>query len=89
MRQLLLQLENLLRKRVDFGVLFVNLFCQSFKLRGLIRFSLVRYGAFRRRNPERKKAYRAENASCLHRSEILPPAQLSDKRVRHIDPLFF
>ena len=35
MRELLLQFENLLRKRVDLGVLFVNLLCQSFKLRGL------------------------------------------------------
>jgi len=35
MRELLLQSENLLRKRVDLGVLFLNLFCQSFKLRGL------------------------------------------------------
>ena len=35
MRELLLQFENLLRKRVDLGVLFVNLFYQSFKLRGL------------------------------------------------------
>ena len=34
MRELLLQFENLLRKRVDPGVLFVNLFCQSFQLRG-------------------------------------------------------
>jgi len=33
MRELLLQSENLLRKRVDLGVLFLNLFCQSFKLR--------------------------------------------------------
>ena len=35
MRELLLQFENLLRKCVDLGVLFVNLLCQSFKLRGL------------------------------------------------------
>ena len=35
MRELFLEFENLLRKRVDLGVLFVNLFCQSFKLRGL------------------------------------------------------
>jgi len=35
MRELLLQFENLLRKRVYLGVLFLNLLCQSFKLRGL------------------------------------------------------
>ena len=35
MRELLLQFENLLRKCVDLGVLFVNLLCQSFKLRRL------------------------------------------------------
>ena len=35
MRELLLQFENLLRKCVDLGVLFVNLLYQSFKLRGL------------------------------------------------------
>ena len=34
MREFLLEFENLLRKRVDLDVLFVNLFCQSFKLRG-------------------------------------------------------
>jgi hypothetical protein len=86
---LLLQLENLLRKRVDFGVLFVNLFCQGFKLRGLSRFSFARGGAFRRRNPKRGKAYHTKDAGSLHRSEILPSAHLSDKRVRHIDSLFF
>ena len=38
MQELLLQFKNLLRKRVDLGVLFINLFCESFKLRGLSRF---------------------------------------------------
>ena len=47
MRELLLQFENLLRKRVDFGVLFVNLFYENFKLRGLSRFSFVRHRALR------------------------------------------
>ena len=89
MRELLLQFENLLRKRVDFGVLVVNLFCQSFKLRGLTRFSFLRGGALGRNSPKHERAYCAENASYLHRSEILPPGHLSDKRVRRTKPLFF
>src|SRR4029453_10722882 len=89
MRELLLQFENLLRKRVDFGVLFINFFCQRFKLRGLSRFSLVRCGVLRKSSPKRQSAYCAENAGHLHRREILPPAHLSDKRVRRIERLFF
>jgi hypothetical protein len=85
MRELLLQFENLLGKRVDFGVLFIDLFCQSFKLRGLTRFSFVRRGALRRSNPKRETAYCAEYASYLHRSEILPSAHLSDKRVHLLE----
>src|SRR6266480_7522069 len=89
MRELLLQSENLLRKGVDFGVLFVNLFCQSFKLRGLSRFCFMRGGAFRKSHPKRERAYCAENAGYLHGNEILPSGHLSDKRVRRTEPLFF
>jgi hypothetical protein len=63
--QLLLQFENLLRKRVDLGVLFVNLFCQSFKLRGLRRFSFVRTGLSAEAGPKRERAYCAENDDSL------------------------
>jgi len=62
MRELLLQFENLLRKRVDFGVLFVNLFRQNLKLGGVIGFCLVRGGALCESSPERKEAYYAEHA---------------------------
>lgn len=86
MRELLLQSENLLRERVDFSVLFVNLFSERFKLGGLSRFWR---GALRGSSPKRERAYCADNASYLHRSEILPPAHLSDKRVRRAEPLFF
>lgn len=87
MRELLLQFENLLRKRVDLRVLFVNLLCQSFKLRGLGRFSLVRHGTLRRSSPKCESTYCAENTDYSHLSEILPPGHLSDKRVRP-EPLF-
>src|SRR4026209_2779146 len=61
-RELLLQFENLLRKRVDFGVLFVNLFCQNRKLCGVTGFCLVRGGALCKSSAERKQAYCAEHA---------------------------
>ena len=67
MRELLLQFENLLRKRIEFGVLFVNLFCQRFELRGFSRFFLMRRGGFRERYAKRERAHRAQNAGCLHR----------------------
>src|SRR5262245_58010168 len=89
MRKLLLQLENLLRQRVDFGVLFVDLFCQSLKLRGVRRFSFVRCRALRGCNRKHETADRAENADSSHVTEILTPADLSDKRVRDIEPVFF
>jgi hypothetical protein len=85
---LLLQFENLLRKRVYFGVLFINLFCERFKLRGVSRPSLVRDGVLRKRNPKRERAYCAKNADYLHRDEILPLAHLSDKQVRQVEKLF-
>jgi hypothetical protein len=50
-----------MRKRDEFGVLFVDLFCQSFNLRGLTRFCLMWGGAFRESNAKRKRAYCAEN----------------------------
>lgn len=89
MRELLLQFENLLRKRVDFGVLFVNLFRQRFKLRGVSRFRTMRSWALRKSHAKRERAHHAENAGYLHRRQILPPAHLSDKRVRRIQRLFF
>ena len=87
MRELLLQFENLLRQRVDFGVLFINLFRQSLKLRGFTRFCSVRGRTPRVSNPKRETAYCAENAGYFHSSEILPPAHLSDKRVRLLESL--
>src|SRR5262249_30415705 len=88
MRELLLQFENLLRKGVDFGVLFVKLSCQSFKLRGLSRLSFVRGGALRRNRPKHERAYCAENASYLHRGEILPWGDLSDKQFAALNRCF-
>ena len=86
MRELLLQFEDFLRKRVDFGVLFVNLFRQRFKLGDLSRCCRIRRGGLRRSDPKRKTAYRPENGT-LHHSEILPPSDLSDKWLRHVEPL--
>jgi hypothetical protein len=78
MRELLLEFKDFLRKRVDFGVLFFYLFCQRFELGGLSRFRRIRRGGLRRSGAKRNRDYRPEN-DRLHRSEILPPADLSDK----------
>src|SRR5436853_7823662 len=69
MRELLLKFEDFLRKRVDFGVLFLNLFCQRFELDGLSRFCRIRRGGLRRTGPKRKRDYHPENEN-LHPSEI-------------------
>ena len=65
MRDLLLQLENFLRKRVDFGVLFVNLFCQRFKLGGLSRFCRIRRWGLRRSSVKRERAIAEKIASFI------------------------
>src|SRR5207249_1301667 len=51
-------------------------------------FSFVRHGTLRRSTPKRERADCAENTDYFHLSEILPPGHLSDKRVRHSEPLF-
>ena len=69
MRELLLELEDFLRERVDFGVLLVNLFCQRFKLGGLSRFWRIGRGGLRRSGAKDKRAYRPKNGKP-HRSKI-------------------
>jgi hypothetical protein len=64
---LLLQAQNLLRKRVDFDVLLVNLLCQAEELGGF-RSARGGSGALgvrvdRKRNGEKKNRERAEEAS--------------------------
>jgi hypothetical protein len=78
---LLFQFEDLLRERVNLGVLFVYLFCQRFKLSGIIRFARLRRGRLSRRNAKQpEKECRAKNHCELHRGKTLPSADLSGKR---------
>ena len=78
---LLFQLEDLLRKRVNLGVLFVYLFRQRFKLSVIICFARLRRGRLSRSNANQpEKECRAKNQSELHRRKTLPSADLSGKR---------
>lgn len=88
-RDLLFQLEDLLRKRVNLGVLFVYLFCQRFKLSGIIRFARLRRGRFSGRSAKQpEKERRAKNHCELHRGKTLPSADLSGKH-HQIEIQFF
>src|SRR5439155_11139581 len=84
MLNLLLQLEDFLRKRINFDVLFVDLFCQSFELGGVSCFSGLWRRRLSRRSPKPKNQCPAENSCELHRAETLPLAELSGKAVRKI-----
>ena len=64
-RHLLLKLENLLRERVDLGVLFIQLFADRFQLRG-IRFLVRRLRPRQGREKYGRRRYRQD----FHRSHV-------------------
>ena len=64
-RHLLLKLENLLRKRVDLGVLLIQLFADRFQLRG-IRFLVRRLRPRQGREKYGRRRYRQD----FHRSHV-------------------
>src|SRR6059058_909634 len=80
MRDLLFQLEDLLRKRVNLRILFVHLFYQRFELYSIIRFvSLRRRRLTRPSAKQPQEEYRTTNRYELHRGKTLPSAHLSGK----------
>jgi len=73
MRNLLLQLEDFLRESVDLRVLFIDFFCQRFKLRQFERFGGFRrrrLGWSRRKQGETRKERCKESNSQLHRAKL-------------------
>jgi hypothetical protein len=77
---LLFQLEDLLRKRVNLRILFVYLFCQRFKLSRIIWFIRLRRRRLSGRSAKRPEKERREKNRCeLHRGKTLPSADLSGK----------
>ena len=85
---LLFQLEDFLRKRVNLRVLFVYLFHERFKLSCIIRLArFLRRGLSRRSAKQPENERRTKNQCELHRGKTLPLADLSGKQLRDVESL--
>jgi hypothetical protein len=82
---LLLELEDFLRKRIDFCILFVDFFCQCFDLSRVSWLCSFRRRRLTRSGPNCEKEARTENRWKLHRAETLPLAELSGKHPLALD----
>jgi len=86
-RDLLLQLQDFLGKRINFGVLFVDFFCQRFDLSGISWFCRLRRGRLRKRSAKRRNQDRTKNTCELHRVEKLATGIFVWQGLRRVEPL--